>query len=286
MLRPLSLQRKEGAREMCSVPASHLLSHGVRTRRPPLLLLRHPWRAVLEATGHLLHAVSVSPSRRRSLLCASLYTIRGLIELRGFAINIFFRDCSENMKITITQQSLSFWSYVTGATALVVALVLFILSFTEKSGAIGYIVGGMASLLVGAAAITLGVLASHANKGQKTPVPATTAPPLRPPSAPTTAPPPNPPSPPSSEDEPPSDAVEDESASDADDDNASQTTVTNHTLAPTIPMEEEDMEDMEEEGAASSPPLPLRKEPTFAAKSPIKRPVRVSRIDKRSSSPR
>lgn len=184
----------------------------------------------------------------------------------------------------ITQKSLSLWSYVTGAIALVLALVLFILSSTERSGAVGYIVGGVASLLVGAAAITLGFLASHASKGQKAPIPAPSdrplAPPTRPPSAPSTAPPPSPPSPPSSEGEPPSDALEDESASDVDDDNASQASVTNYTLAPTIPMEEDTKD--------PAPPPPLRTEspPTTAPRSTLKRQVRVSRADRSSSNPK
>ncbi len=176
----------------------------------------------------------------------------------------------------VTQKTLSLWSYVTGAIALVLALVLFILASTEKSGAVGYIVGGVASLLVGAAAITLGVLASHASKGQKAPTPSPK--PNSTPIASSTVPPPSPPSPPSSEGEP-SDAVEEEeSASDADD-NASQASVTNYTLAPTIPMEEED--------PAPSPPLRKNVEPpTSAAKSTLKRPVRVSRVDMSSSGPR
>lgn len=173
----------------------------------------------------------------------------------------------------VTQRTLSFWGYVTGTIALVLALVLLILSSTDKSGAIGYIVGAIASLLVGAAAITLGALASHASKGQKIPDP-TPKPSPAPIPTPNVSPPEKsslPPTPTALEGDSTEAVEDDESASDTND-TASQASITNYTLAPRISIEED---------SSVSPLSP----PRDAEKPTLRRPVRVSRVGKSFSDP-
>ena len=123
-------------------------------------------------------------------------------------------------------ERLSTWAYVTGAIVLSISVLLLILSATDKSGFIGYIVGGIVCLLVGAAAITLGIIASSKTH--------TVVSPQTKPDETTISPTP-PPSPPSMEDvsvTSPESSFQDNDAEDS----GSEASLSNYALAPPVPM--------------------------------------------------
>lgn len=64
----------------------------------------------------------------------------------------------------------SSWSYVTGAVALMLSLVLFVLATKDETRSVWYIVGGGVCLLSGTTAIALGASASR-NRRKQTPTP-------------------------------------------------------------------------------------------------------------------
>lgn len=156
----------------------------------------------------------------------------------------------------LTASQVSVYSYVAGAIAVLLSLVLFVLSATDKDGWVGYVVGGSVCLLVGAGALAMGAMASPKLKS---------APPLTPSpevdAEPAARAPPAPP--------PPEADPELREGSDDDDDGGANTehSLTNYALAPAIRLDPVD----------PAPPAAPATPPATPPAAPAAQPARVRR---------